>query len=632
MASALELTAQNTIMNSAGLTVSPSLLANITAFQNLTTVSLVSNIFTNASTVDANIGGNLIPTLANLGSGVSQAQFLLDFYPGNITATSSGTVSVYASTATPVYGTGIHMDEIVGYTYTPLGNTSSFSRTLHGQASLPFANGMTGFANVFMITYGFANEVFDTVSSVNILQNKTYSQSGLGYNGPLDLATNGIGSDGPLLANVIANWGTMYDIKNIDTFYDPYVFGQNILNQGLGSYGNLSSQLTSVGLNIANLPAIPTAQTTTSSQPSTILSTSFIGTVNLPSVVTVSNTTTVPGSSPQVVTSIYQGISGANLSPIVSATGITTSKTVATLNGYLDFNQVIDTTLISPLANIGITDFPSLSNKLNQVAGKGYFLSWTALAKMLNSITSPTLAYTSSTNANTNVLSSGTISALNAYTGNGSGPFNNPTLPDYLGAVSGIPYTNSIHTLIENYPTYSGTIEPLMRTLDSAVTSYINAYQSALYSNTSTPTTTAVNSAVLAVNQALNNIPASAELSQSTSVYISALQHLNSEVAALSKAGVVFNSGYAKILFQFGKGITQFATDDSQLLTQQFFANIISNDASGDTIRAAIAESKNTTVVNSAGIQTYNDPRPASAISLAKNQGVSITTYLSQNQ
>ena len=46
-----------------------------------------------------------------------------------------------------------------------------------------------------------------------------------------------------------------------------YLEEQNLLNQGLGSYGNLASKLTSAGLNINNLVAIPQATTTTTQQP-----------------------------------------------------------------------------------------------------------------------------------------------------------------------------------------------------------------------------------------------------------------------------------------------------------------------------------------------------------------------------
>jgi hypothetical protein len=115
-----------------------------------------------------------------------------------------------------------------------------------------------------------------------MLRNTTYAQTGVGFTGPTDLVTNGIGTTAVLLANVVSNWGTMYDINNITQIGDPYVFGQNILNQNLGYLNALADQLTGVGLDITNLPDVPAVKTTVVQEEVMTTVSSFVGEIEFP--------------------------------------------------------------------------------------------------------------------------------------------------------------------------------------------------------------------------------------------------------------------------------------------------------------------------------------------------------------
>jgi citrate synthase len=64
----------------------------------------------------------------------------------------------------------------------------------------------------------------------------------------------------------------------------------------------------------------------------------------------------------------------------------------------------------------------------------------------------------------------------------------------------------------------------------------------------------------------------------------------------------------------------------------QFFANITTNDAAGDAIRAVVAETLNTRALNGVGVNIYNNPDPRLKIYQSQAQNVSLTTYLSQNK
>jgi hypothetical protein len=615
MASAIQLVSQHSIASGNGLAVSANLLAAINSFQRQAPVKTLQTVFFTAKAADANISPILLTALNNLGSGVTNgSQWLLDLYPGNITAVCSSSIQYYGN-----------------------GHTPSMSSTIRSQAEIPWAHGMSGFANVYQTTSSYASQIFDTVSSVNLLQGKTYALSGLGYTGPLDLATGGIGNNADLLNSIVSSWGTMYDIKNIGTFSDPYVFGQNLLNQNLGSYGNLSIQLQSAGLNIYNLSQVPQGGNTTTSVKSTVVTTSTpIGPISLPTIGNVTTTTTVNGKSVDVVNSIYGSITGADLQQIITATGISTflSNTISTLADYLNFNKVISPKNVNRLATLGITDLKGLSDYLQAKVGQGSFTSWQALGNFLSTLEVPSLNYTSA-NSSTVALPDSIATNYLTTLGSGSGPFNNSVVADYLGATAGIPYTSLLGLLSDNSLSFDSVVglTPAINVLESAVNSYIGAYVPGNdESGPVIPDISPVNAAVTTINATLNSITPSPLFANCQTYYYDILNHMTSEVSNMSKAGVVFNSGYTQVLQNFAQRVGSDAADKTQYQKYQFFSNLITNDSYGDTIRSAIAETINTQLLSSMGISINNNPSPAILLAKATAQNAPISTYITQNK
>lgn len=621
MATAVSLNATSSIINGQGLGISPEFLSEISTFQNHATVQLIGNVFVNAN-ISGNAYGNVVSALYNLGTGVDKARWLLDYYPAGATPVCSGPIPTYGNTA----------------------NTSSFSGAVLLQAQLPFSNGMSGFANVFQRAYGYSQQVLDTVSSITMLTGKTYNQSGVGYNSPVDLVTGGLNTHGPMLANVVADWGTMYDINNITQISDPYVFGQNLLNQGLGYVSALSDQLTSVGLDITNLPEVPAVKTETVLQEQITTVTSFVGEIEFPTMVEVTTTTPVTGNSPTVVTNIYKTVTGANLQAIVNATAITTNPGSApqllTLADYLDFTKVVAPTIRAELqTTLGIFTFENFSQYLGRKIGQGRFKSWAELATFLRSFETPALTNLA-TGGNTNALYSSSITTLTNQFGTGSGSLGNPVMIDYLGACAGDPYSNVFANLNSSYSTISSAVEIAMTNLDRAVIDYGTAYaafEADFYSNVpiglTEPDIVVITSNVTAVNSALNSISNSSAYFYSNLGYYSAINRMTTEVTNLQKAGIVsFNAGTPLSLLSFGENIGQVASNKTETETYQFFANIITNDAAGDTVRAVIAETINTRILNGAGIQSYNNPDPRAKIYQSQTQNIPLSTYLSRNK
>lgn len=631
MTTAIQLNAANSLGNNSGLQVSANLLAQISTLQNKQQIKTIANIYTTAATANANVAANLDVALSSVGANVKYGRWLIDFYPTNVTPVCSTSVYTYGSLTTATIDGGS-----IVVTTTPLANTASMSHTISNQANAPFTFGVNGFANVYNRVSAYVSSVFDIVSSVNLLKNKTYAQSGLNYSGPLDLATGGVGTTNTLIGNAVANWGTMYDINNMRYIGDPYVFGQNLLNQGLGSYGNLATSLTSVGLNIYNLPQIPPTTTATTQEVNDLSWSTSIGAVAFPMTSNVTTTTTVSGSSANVVIEIYRGITGANLKAIEQATGITSGKSITSLADYLELSKVVDGSTITQLKAMNINTLSDFGSYIQSKVGQGTFGTWNNVNKLLGNLEVPTLRYTNAGASDTVISSSVANGLLNQY-GTGTGPYDTPTVIDCLGAVSGIPYTSLLQTLNTNYSTVvpSG-LQSALSALDSAVTDYVAAGNSYAFDANiyPPPDIGPVTSAVNAVNSSLSTVSnTSATVNTCESAVYAMLTHLAGEVTRCQKAGVNFAAAPPSSAgYNLGQNIGSAASNKTTKKSYQFFANLITNDYAGDTVRLTIAETINTQQFGKAGITLRNDPQPQITLSRSEQLGIPLSTYLSHNK
>jgi hypothetical protein len=279
------------------------------------------------------------------------------------------------------------------------------------------------------------------------------------------------------------------------------------------------------------------------------------------------------------------------------------------------------------------------------------------MSQFLLSLETPTLSHLP-TGANTNILYSNTITTLNNQFGTGSGALGNPVIVDYLGACAGDPYTNTFYNININYnslATAAGITAPLA-SLDRAIIDYSNAYNAYLGSeipDSAVPPDppagdgvppdpslllpfSIITSNIAAVNSALSSLPTTGTLGEavvaSNTGWYHMLNRISTEVSNLVRAGVVFTSGTTLGLLSFAENIGQTASDKTQVEGYQFFANIITNNAAGDSIRAVVAETLNTRALNGVGVNIYNDPDPRFKIYQSQVQNVSLTTYLSQNK
>jgi hypothetical protein len=323
------------------------------------------------------------------------------------------------------------------------------------------------------------------------------------------------------------------------------------------------------------------------------------------------------------------------------------------LADYLDLQKVVSADVYTALGALSIRTFDEFSQYLGKKLGQARFRSWTEMSRFLLSLETPVLSYLP-TGANTNILYNNTITTLNNQFGVGSGALGNPVIIDYLGACAGDPYTNKFYTINLNYDSLAssaGITTPLAN-LDRAIIDYSNAYAAYLASEIpesspgamdGTPPDpllllpfTIVTSNVTAVNSALSSLPTTGVLAEAVAScntgWYQMLNRISTEVANLNRAAVVFTSGTTLGLLSFAENIGQTASDKQSTEGYQFFANIMTNDAAGDSIRAAVAEVINTQALTGVGVNIYNNPDPRLKIYQSQAQNVPLTTYLSQNK
>lgn len=637
MSSALQLNAAASLLQGFGISPNQDLLKEILTYRANPKGPVQQWSIINQNTIaNAVVAARVAPILATVPYNVVQGEFLIGTVPTGITnagSTISSTGVSGTGTSNLVNNGSVQIADVIG--------------TLLYQAKAPFGNvdpGVGGiqytanFAGSYSAVRGFAGSTFDLIGTANILHGKTYSQTGLGYTGPTDLATGGVGVNAPLLANVIMNWGTMYDVTQVNLFADPYVFGQNLLNQGLGTVGNLSANLTAVGLDVANISVMPTSSVTNVPTTKTTSVTSIsadVGTFTLPTVANVKSSVTPTGNNPTVVLNIYNSITGANLTSITHATGFTSTNSCKTLADFLDFTKVIDQKLQPKLNALGIQTLPQLATYLSTKLGSNKFQSWQDMYTFLSNVQIPTLLHTSTTTSTSSVLLPAVNTALSkAFPLKGTGDYGNYTAADFLGATAGNVYLSAMRTINANYAGLSSATYAALQNLNTAIITCNTNYQAAVLSahNAGTPDTATIVPDVSGVTSAANALISAVQSSSGTAfsasqtAYYTIVTKLVNEISLLAFANIKFSPGSNVLAYGFSQQFPAAAASDySGFRGDTLLANLITADQYGDTIRAAVAE-----VNNNAAFP--NDAKPGQALYNAGQQGIPLKTYLSRNK
>ena len=134
---------------------------------------------------------------------------------------------------------------------------------------------------------------------------------------------------------------------------------------------------------------------------------------------------------------------------------------------------------------------------------------------------------------------------------------------------------------------------------------------------------------VVAVNSAINAAVAAANqttFATCDTACRTIVANVATEVSALSKASATISNVFTtQFLMGFGQGIGSYTNDS--VGAGEIIANLVTADSAGDTIRAVMAETTNSTIISG-----KNDPNPRMAVYQAQAQNIPLSTYISQNK
>jgi hypothetical protein len=195
----------------------------------------------------------------------------------------------------------------------------------------------------------------------------------------------------------MGEFGTMFDISELDRIYDPKVLCQNLINQGFYLVNEL---LTKGGIDVSNLAIADEKQ----------------------------------------LLAVMATITGTELSAIIAVTNFKPYGSIKSLVDVLDGSR-----LFSPKALVAAGgSLKDLANKMVNIGGK--FKSFKDLSGTYLSIkATPTPNLTGVQRLGTNSLFDNAKSKLPI----GTGVFGNPTIYDYIGVLAGEGYTEDITSLID---------------------------------------------------------------------------------------------------------------------------------------------------------------------------------------
>jgi hypothetical protein len=478
-------------------------------------------------------------------------------------------------------------------------NTGDFANAVIRQGQSAFTGNLGGFAINFNTCVAYINQVSNYVSTYTLLANKTYQSSGPGIRNQADLATNGLGAVAGTVAKILINMGTMFTPVKLDLLGDPYQFGKNLLAQGLGSYGNLSQKLAALGLNIYDLTTVPSG---------------------------------VTGSSEAALLEVYKSITGADLDKIIQATGYVTvaADRVRTLADVLILSTVADAPSISVLGAQSVTSIKSLGQYLAVRLPNATFTSCATLSSFMSQISVPVLPYVDKiTTANTTIISSNVKAKVSNLIYGSSGPLGDLLIQDMLGSAAGLPYTAKIANVTATYSGVANTLDPLLNNLNNLYTAVTNYAGNLDGWDSVNNNVAAVTAAITSLSTGAYGIRFKAIQAEYDACAVNYLNEINN--LALANIKLTNPTVLPTSVETLASGIADYAKDPQHIGLKDFFSNIATNDASGDLVRATMAESINAQLFASYGIDMDNTVNPVLVKMDAARSGLSLSDYLKRN-
>jgi hypothetical protein len=464
-------------------------------------------------------------------------------------------------------------------------NVYPYSDTLSNVGDIFFKDGLGTFIIAFNSVVAHCYLSLELIGALQKSANTTLGNLGPGFSSLNDIATNGIGTAGTDLENIV-NFGKMFDWSKYQYLSNPAYLVFNLISIGLGDSGALSTKAAAAGLTDATLDTI----------------------------------------NPEVVNGVLKQITGNDLQKIITTTGYKplSTATIASLYDVMDVKKILPE---DPLNKYSIKTMKDLSDVLLKWGGtfKTPLDHITFLKSITNVAPAGNVTSTPAAQSAQPLINSDKINKVLSKIGTGTGPIGNPIIPDYFGSIDGFGHLKNfedvtrINNQILNQTALGAQIKTAIKNITAGIGTWVPGEPTGLYS---TPIATDLTN----LETALNNLATNAETkdlhTQAKEFWTSSITHLNNEQNLLSKIGLDFTVPITGTTVQmsFGQQLAGLGLDSGKLGTYQFINDICTEDEDGDAIKAALAERRNATkLTNAPGVTSPTVTSQASQIGLAEN-------------
>jgi len=433
---------------------------------------------------------------------------------------------------------------------------------ISNQAQSYFVHDVPGFIGIFNQVTAHVARSFSYTGTVAQAQGMKFQDLGFSFNNATDVATGGISSQFIMqhlstIAAEFPNLGTLFDIRQPSMLDNPWVLANNLIEQGLGDKGGISTFVGQSGVDAADPMFVDTVLT--------------LGLVD-----------------------VFKKITHCDLEEIFSVTKFRqpVGSNIGSLADVFEINN-----LFTPSAQLALgsnKNLSDLANKLGNIGGN--YTSFSELGALLASIEDPKLLYSDS---GVELIPAELFSGMQDDLGSGSGPFGNPTVLDMLGSAGGVGYTDSINAMWDSQQLLLNT-DPDVQALNAYLHSTTNLDPAALQNLVS----------------AINTKPSLQDtLNYNNLVMVNIASRITTEknnlvVADIDVTGLTGVASSVDIM-NFASQVQGFGADPAKLGTGALILAMATDDQYGDAIRASITEGKNLKKMAAVGIDPKTGLDPA---------------------
>lgn len=425
---------------------------------------------------------------------------------------------------------------------------------IQSQANRMMSRGVGGFISVLGAAGSYAETNFNLQGAIAQARGSSFSNFGLSMPNFAAMRSGGIAnqfSAGALqaLSKGINNFGSMFNVKDFSKMSNPGFICQNLINQGLGSYGNLSNKLIDAGMDLSSLENEPPAE----------------------------------------IQRIMASIKGSDLDAMITTTKFIPAPgvTLTSLADVTNINNLMGSASRAALG--GDVSLDSLANKLDNIGGD--FSSPNGLSKMISSINVSSYPDLDQLTA---LLPDSIYDGIDDLLGSGSGPFGNPTVDDVLGAVTGDSYIDNLSFLtdLQTDVVESTEVQALGIAILSGDPIAIAAASELINSSSSTE----LQNAIAAGNEKFQGC-FDQLANEKRNISLAGINIATAPVSLQNTAGLAFQ-------------LHSFAEDPMGLGVGSHIGKMVSSDIYGQAISASLEEGKNLANLAKSSVKTYTKLDP----------------------